>query len=218
MLGLSYNRIHNILKLQGHYSSGISVQLLAERVLAAIFIFIFLIDEYAIIDKTMITDVMITHDASDHAVNFRILYKGKSQNVKLLKKELVIVYKWLLQMKREHSNLIRDLELGKSVEDLIHPVTIHIQFQLQYTSRSSYNTYPDSVTKRIQIQLQNTSRFRYKTHPDSITKHIQIQLQNASRFSYKTHLDLGTKHIQIQLQFTSRSSNNKHPDLVTKHI
>ncbi|XP_052074990.1 uncharacterized protein LOC127712542 isoform X2 [Mytilus californianus] len=119
MLGLSYSRIYNILKLQGLYSLGISVQLLTERVLAAIFIFIFLIDEYATIDKTMISDVMITHDASDHAVNFRILYKGKSQNVKLIKKELVIVYKWLLQMKREHSNLVRDLELGKSVEDLI---------------------------------------------------------------------------------------------------
>ncbi|VDI27911.1 Hypothetical predicted protein [Mytilus galloprovincialis] len=119
MLGLSYNRIHSILKLQGLYSLGISVQLLAERVLASILIFIFLINEYAIIDKTMIPDVMITHDASDHAVDFRILYKGKSQNVKLVKKELVIVYKWLLQMKKEHSNLIRDLELGNSVEDFL---------------------------------------------------------------------------------------------------
>ncbi|CAC5400320.1 CLTC [Mytilus coruscus] len=119
MLGLSYNRIHNILKLQGLYSLGISVQLLAERVIAAIFIFIFLIDEYAIINRTMIPDVMITHDASDHAVNFRILYEGKSQNVKLVKKELVIVYKWLIQMKKKHSNLIRDLELGKSVEDFL---------------------------------------------------------------------------------------------------
>ncbi|XP_063447772.1 uncharacterized protein LOC134727324 [Mytilus trossulus] len=119
MLGLSYNRIHNILKLQGLYSLGISVQLLGERVLASIFIFIFLIDEYAIIHKTMIPEVMITHDASDHAVNFKILYKGKSQNVKLAKKELVIVYKWLKQMKKEHSNLIRDLELGKSVEDFL---------------------------------------------------------------------------------------------------
>ncbi|XP_076109027.1 uncharacterized protein LOC143077023 [Mytilus galloprovincialis] len=119
MLGLSYNRIHDILKLQGLYSLGISVQLLAERVLASILIFIFLINEYAIIDKTMIPDAMIIHDASDHAVDFIILYKGKSQNVKLVKKELVIVYKWLLQMKKEHSNLIRDLELGNSVEDFL---------------------------------------------------------------------------------------------------
>ena len=95
------------------------MQLTVQRILASLFIFIFLIAEYANIDKTMIKDITFTHNASDHGVTFEIHHKGKHQTIKLVKKELVVVYKWLLEMNKEHSTLIKDLELGKSVEDFL---------------------------------------------------------------------------------------------------
>ena len=104
------------------------MQVTVERILAALLIFIFLIDEYANIDKTMMKDITLSHSASEHGVNFKILHKGQTQNVKLVKKELVIVYRWMLKMSKQHSNLIKDLELGKNVEDLLRSLYCAVKF------------------------------------------------------------------------------------------
>lgn len=89
------------------------------QVLAAVFVFIFLVEEYIDIDINQFNDITLTHSVTEGGVLIKFTQDKKTQNIKLIRKELVPVYNWLVQIWKEQSHLIRDLEIAMNVQDFI---------------------------------------------------------------------------------------------------